>query len=155
PKWAEWTASISPGSGAVCSTKRRLTKRKARSGDAAYAASRGELYSAIVHLAGRNPAEMRSAQRSPRAMPSTRPHVSLRAAAAGLPGAALVVAGCAPGLGSGTCSRGQVGQIGRTDAGVVVEARPAMIEGTKSGIGSGAGAVIGAAGGSQIGQGDA
>ncbi len=84
------------------------------------------------------------------------PHLSLRAvAAAGLLGAAIVVTGCASGMGPGAYSRGQVGQVGRTDPGVVVEARPVMIEGTKSGVGAGAGAVIGAAGGSQIGQGDA
>jgi outer membrane lipoprotein SlyB len=82
--------------------------------------------------------------------------VSLRAAtAAGLLAVSLTAAGCAGGLGSGTYSRGQVGQVGRTDAGVVIEARPAMIEGTKSGVGTAAGAVIGGAGGSQIGQGDA
>jgi outer membrane lipoprotein SlyB len=77
------------------------------------------------------------------------------ATAAGVLAAATIVTGCASGLGHGTYSRGQVGQVGRTDAGVIVEARPAMIEGTKSGVGSGAGAIIGAAGGSEIGQGDA
>jgi outer membrane lipoprotein SlyB len=83
-------------------------------------------------------------------------HAFLRAAAAaGLVGVALTAAGCASGLGAGTYERGQVGQVGRTDAGVVVEARPVLIEGTSSGVGAGAGAIIGAAGGAEIGQGQA
>jgi outer membrane lipoprotein SlyB len=77
------------------------------------------------------------------------------AAAAALLAIGLTTAGCAGGLGSGTYSRGQVGQVGRTDAGVIIEARAAMIEGTRSGVGTAAGAVIGGAGGSEIGGGRA
>ena len=69
--------------------------------------------------------------------------------------AALVLAlgACAPGLGSGDYSRGQVGAVNQTDRGTVVAVRQVRIEGTKSGVGSGAGAALGGVGGAALGQG--
>jgi len=77
------------------------------------------------------------------------------AAAAAILGVTLALAGCAGGLGPNTYSRGQVGQVGRVESGTIVEASPVLIEGTKSGVGTAAGAVIGGAAGQEIGQGDA
>lgn len=66
-------------------------------------------------------------------------------------GAALV--GCAPGQGGATYSRTQARAEHTVRMGTVESVRPVKIEGTRSGIGGGAGAVVGGIGGSTIGHG--
>ncbi|MEM8786243.1 MAG: hypothetical protein AAGF19_10345 [Pseudomonadota bacterium] len=85
-------------------------------------------------------------------MPSTKlrhaPHVAVLSLS-------LFAAACASGLDSSDYSRGSVGNVSRTTSGTVLQVREVRIEGTKSGIGTGAGAVIGGAAGASIGDGRA
>ncbi|MEM1138402.1 MAG: hypothetical protein AAGH45_00855 [Pseudomonadota bacterium] len=81
-------------------------------------------------------------------MPSTKlrhaPHVAVLSLS-------LFAAACASGLDSSDYSRGSVGNVSRTTSGTVLQVREVRIEGTKSGIGTGAGAVIGGAVGAVVG----
>jgi outer membrane lipoprotein SlyB len=65
----------------------------------------------------------------------------------------LLLAGCAGGLGSGDYERGQTRGVQEVQMGVVESVREVRIEGTKSGIGGAAGAVVGGVAGSEIGRG--
>lgn len=67
----------------------------------------------------------------------------------------LTVSGCASNLGGGTYSRSSVGNVQHSARGTLVSVRHIQIEGTKSGVGTATGAVLGGAAGSEIGQGDA
>jgi outer membrane lipoprotein SlyB len=64
-----------------------------------------------------------------------------------------ILAGCAPGLGSGAYTRDEARREQNVRMGVVESVRPVQIEGTRSGIGPAAGAVIGGVAGSTIGRG--
>lgn len=66
---------------------------------------------------------------------------------------ALTLAGCASGLGSGDYSRSQARSAQEVHMGVVVAVRNVKIEGTKTPIGTGAGAVVGGLAGSEVGSG--
>jgi len=66
---------------------------------------------------------------------------------------AIVLQGCAPGLGGGTYSRDQARREQSVRLGVVESVRPVQLEGTRSGVGPAAGAIIGGIAGSTIGQG--
>lgn len=68
--------------------------------------------------------------------------------------AALTLGGCASGLGSRDYSRNQVRGVQEVRTGVVVNVRNVNIEGTKTPIGTGAGAVVGGIAGSQLGRGN-
>lgn len=68
--------------------------------------------------------------------------------------AAGSLAACASGLGGDDYSRSDAYSVARIETGVIVSSQPANIEGTKSGIGTATGAVVGGAAGSQIGGGD-
>src|SRR5574340_1727441 len=73
-----------------------------------------------------------------------------------LAGAALAAAllgGCAGGLSSGAYSRGQAREAQEVRMGTVESVRQVQIEGTKSPVGTGAGAVVGGIAGSNVGQG--
>ncbi|OGI49348.1 MAG: hypothetical protein A3E57_06465 [Candidatus Muproteobacteria bacterium RIFCSPHIGHO2_12_FULL_60_33] len=65
----------------------------------------------------------------------------------------LLLAGCAGGLGSGDYERGQTRGVQEVQMGVVESVREVKIEGTKSGVGSTAGAVVGGVAGSEVGHG--
>ncbi len=65
----------------------------------------------------------------------------------------LLLAGCAGGLGGGDYERGQTRGVQEVQMGVVESVREVKLEGTKSGIGSTAGAVVGGVAGSEIGHG--
>ena len=65
----------------------------------------------------------------------------------------IVAGGCAPGLGGGSYSRDQARREQSVRMGVVDSVREVQIEGTRSGIGPAAGAIIGGIAGSTIGQG--
>jgi outer membrane lipoprotein SlyB len=65
----------------------------------------------------------------------------------------LLLAGCAGGLGSSDYERGQTRGAQEVQMGVVESVREVKIEGTKSGIGSTAGAVVGGVAGSELGGG--
>ncbi|MDH3513675.1 MAG: glycine zipper 2TM domain-containing protein [Gammaproteobacteria bacterium] len=65
----------------------------------------------------------------------------------------LLLAGCAGGLGSGDYERGQTRGVQEVQMGTVESVREVKIEGTKSGIGSTAGAVVGGVAGSEVGGG--
>ena len=65
----------------------------------------------------------------------------------------LLLAGCAGGLGSGDYERGQTPGVQEVQMGVVESVREVKIEGTKSGVGSTAGAVVGGVAGSEVGHG--
>ena len=65
----------------------------------------------------------------------------------------LLLSGCAGGLGSGDYERGQTRGVQEVQMGVVESVREVKIEGTKSGIGPAAGAVVGGVAGSEIGGG--
>jgi outer membrane lipoprotein SlyB len=67
---------------------------------------------------------------------------------------ALTLGGCASGLGSNDYSRNQARTVQQVQTGVVVEVRNVNIEGTKTPIGLGAGAVVGGLAGSQLGRGN-
>ena len=53
------------------------------------------------------------------------------------------IAGCAGGLGATTYSRSEAGRVGTVQHGTILSLRPVRIEGTKSNIGTAAGAVAG------------
>lgn len=72
------------------------------------------------------------------------------ASAAGL---VMVVSGCAPSLSGGAYTREQARREQTVRMGVVESVREVQIEGTRSGIGPAAGAVVGGIGGSTIGHG--
>ncbi|MBI5782113.1 MAG: glycine zipper 2TM domain-containing protein [Gammaproteobacteria bacterium] len=65
----------------------------------------------------------------------------------------LLLAGCAGGLGGGDYERGQTRGVQEVQMGVVESVREVKLEGTKSGIGSTAGAVVGGVAGSEVGHG--
>ena len=67
--------------------------------------------------------------------------------------AALVAAGCASGLGGGTYGREEARRMMTVQYGVVEAVRPVQLEGTKSPLGAGAGAVVGGVAGSGVGGG--
>lgn len=85
---------------------------------------------------------------------SPRPQAAFAAAFAAL---AMVLAGCASGLGANTYERGQVGAVSRVDEGTLVASRAIEIEGSQRSerVGTAAGAVLGGIGGAQIGGGRA
>lgn len=64
-----------------------------------------------------------------------------------------VLGGCASSMSGGAYSRGQTRQVQEVQMGVVESVRQVKIEGTKSPVGTGAGAVIGGIAGSNIGAG--
>ncbi|MCR4346629.1 MAG: glycine zipper 2TM domain-containing protein [Sulfuricaulis sp.] len=66
---------------------------------------------------------------------------------------ALLLAGCAGGLGGGDYERMQTRGVQEVQMGVVESVREVKIEGTKSGVGTTAGAVVGGVAGSTIGHG--
>ncbi|MES2366127.1 MAG: glycine zipper 2TM domain-containing protein [Pseudomonadota bacterium] len=68
--------------------------------------------------------------------------------------AAFILGGCASGLGSNDYSRNQARSVQQVQTGVVVDVRNVNIEGTKTPIGAGAGAVVGGLAGSQLGRGN-
>lgn len=72
---------------------------------------------------------------------------------AGIALAAALLGGCAGGLSSGAYSRGQAREAQEVRMGTVESVRQVQIEGTKSPVGTGAGAIIGGIAGSNIGQG--
>ncbi len=72
--------------------------------------------------------------------------------AAAVLGAALL-AGCAPGLGSGAYTRDEARREQNVRMGIVESVRPVQIEGTRSGVGPAAGAVVGGVAGSTVGGG--
>ncbi len=65
----------------------------------------------------------------------------------------LFLAGCAAGLGSKDYTRTQTRGVQQVQMGVVEHVRVVRIEGTKTGIGSAAGAAVGGVAGSEIGHG--
>lgn len=67
--------------------------------------------------------------------------------------AALTLGGCAGGLGSSDYSRSQARSAQEVQMGVVVAVRNVKIEGTKTPVGTGAGAVVGGLAGSEVGGG--
>ena len=67
--------------------------------------------------------------------------------------ATALLAGCAGGLGGGDYERGQTRGVQEVQMGVVESVREVKIEGTKTGIGSTAGAVVGGVAGSEVGGG--
>jgi len=64
-----------------------------------------------------------------------------------------VLGGCASSMSGGAYSRSQARQVQEVQMGVVESVRHVKIEGTKSPVGTGAGAVIGGIAGSNVGQG--
>ncbi|MDY0073687.1 MAG: glycine zipper 2TM domain-containing protein [Thauera sp.] len=67
--------------------------------------------------------------------------------------AVLTLGGCAAGLGGDDYSRGQARRAMNVDFGTVQSVRVVKIEGTKSPVGAGAGAVVGGVAGSTVGGG--
>lgn len=67
--------------------------------------------------------------------------------------AAILLSGCAPGVGGGSYSRDQARREQSVRMGVVDSVREVPIEGTRSGVGPAAGAVVGGIAGSTVGQG--
>lgn len=65
----------------------------------------------------------------------------------------FAITGCASSTSGGSYSRNQVGSVNQAASGEVISVRQVQIEGTKSGIGAGAGAIAGGAAASQIGGG--
>jgi len=65
----------------------------------------------------------------------------------------LTLGGCASNLGGDTYSRDEARRVQTVRLGTIEMLRPVKIEGTKTPIGAGAGAVIGGVGGSSIGGG--
>ena len=82
-----------------------------------------------------------------------RPANKRSAFAASITAIALVLGGCASNLGANEYDRGQVGQVSRVGAGVVVASRAIIIEGRDPYLGTATGAVIGGVAGSQVGGG--
>lgn len=76
-----------------------------------------------------------------------------RFGAAILVGVALVMGGCAAGLGGGTYQRGEARRAMTVQFGTVESVRQVMLEGTKTPIGAGAGAAVGGIAGSNVGRG--
>ena len=66
---------------------------------------------------------------------------------------AVLLSACAGGVGGGDYERTQTRGVQEVQMGVVESVREVKIEGTKSGIGPAAGAVVGGVAGSEIGQG--
>ena len=66
---------------------------------------------------------------------------------------AAVTAGCAQGLGGGAYSRDEARREQNVRMGIVESVRPVQIEGTRTGVGPAAGAVVGGVAGSTIGGG--
>ena len=79
--------------------------------------------------------------------------VMMRWATVALAVGALVLGGCAAGLGSGDYQRSEARRAMNIEFGVVDSVRAVQLEGTKTPIGSATGAVIGGVGGSRIGGG--
>ncbi|MBX9904287.1 MAG: glycine zipper 2TM domain-containing protein [Burkholderiales bacterium] len=67
--------------------------------------------------------------------------------------AVTALAGCAQGLGGGAYTRDEARREQNVRLGVVESVRPVQIEGTRSGIGPAAGAVVGGVAGSTVGGG--
>jgi len=67
--------------------------------------------------------------------------------------AVVLAAGCAQGLGGGSYTREEARREQNVRMGIVESVRPVQIEGTRSGVGPAAGAVIGGIAGSGVGQG--
>lgn len=67
--------------------------------------------------------------------------------------AALVSGGCASNLGGDVYTRDEARAVQTVRLGTIVSLRPVRIEGTKTPIGAGAGAVVGGIGGSTVGGG--
>lgn len=65
----------------------------------------------------------------------------------------LLLGACASDLGVNDYNRQSIGQISRSDSGVVVSSRAIRIEGTQSGVGAAGGAALGGLAGSEIGGG--
>ena len=65
----------------------------------------------------------------------------------------LLLSACAGGLGSGDYSREQARGVQEVQMGVVESVREVKLEGTKSGVGTMAGAAVGGVAGSEIGHG--
>jgi outer membrane lipoprotein SlyB len=65
----------------------------------------------------------------------------------------VVIAACASGKGGDVYTREEARQVQTVQMGIVEGARPVRIEGTKSMVGTGAGAVVGGIAGSTAGQG--
>ena len=65
----------------------------------------------------------------------------------------LLLSACAGGLGSGDYSREQARGVQEVQMGVVESVREVKLEGTKSGVGTMAGAAVGGVAGSEIGRG--
>ena len=70
-----------------------------------------------------------------------------------LAAAMVAIGGCAGGLGGGDYSRDQTRAVQEVQMGVVESVREVNIEGTKTPIGAGAGAVVGGVAGSTVGGG--
>ena len=70
-----------------------------------------------------------------------------------LAASAAVLGGCASSMSGGAYSREQARQVQEVKMGVVESVRHVKIEGTKSPVGAGAGAVVGGIAGSNVGQG--
>ena len=70
-----------------------------------------------------------------------------------LAAALVAIGGCAGGLGGGDYSRDQARSVQEVQMGVVESVREVNIEGTKTPIGAGAGAVVGGVAGSTVGGG--
>lgn len=66
---------------------------------------------------------------------------------------ALLLSGCAGGLGSGDYAREQARGVQEVQMGTVESVREVKLEGTKSGVGTLAGAAVGGVAGSEIGRG--
>lgn len=77
----------------------------------------------------------------------------LRVVALGLAMGALVLGGCASGLGGGTYERGEARRAMTVQYGVVESVRSVRLEGTKSPVGTVAGAAVGGVAGSTVGGG--
>lgn len=67
--------------------------------------------------------------------------------------ASITLAGCAGGVGSRDYRRDQVRSVQQVQSGVVEKVREVNIEGTKTPVGTGAGAVVGGVAGSTVGSG--
>ncbi|PHR63171.1 MAG: hypothetical protein COA47_00725 [Robiginitomaculum sp.] len=66
----------------------------------------------------------------------------------------LLLGACASDLGANDYNRSSIGEISRSDSGIVVSSRAIRIEGTQSGVGTVGGAAIGGLAGSELGGDD-